>query len=307
MIASLSLLKKYMKINNHKRSVFFLTLMAAAFLALSEGGFLAYLLSLRKVLRSGSTPVIISTIAIFCLILMLVLYGRYLVDERASIKSTRHGLDRFVRKIEMGVVSPGAMSQIFLSSLSASLPSDIHKASQSRVKALGALVTCLLYGVFLLFLEPLLFLTSSCVACMVLFIKSKVNLDIIYLCNKRLLSIVRMYRDVKDNFADQSSDWFQESYRSSAEQIVSIDHRISRKQFENSLSMIFGRVLDFGICFSLLLYVVNVESIAYFLLVNLTRDIFLRSTGAALDNYVEMVIRGRTPNKMSMELAMEKR
>jgi hypothetical protein len=290
-----------------KRGIFYLTLAAASLLALSEGGFLAYLLSLREALKEGSSAAIVSIIAMFCTGLFFILYGRHVVNEKASLKSTREGLECFVRNIGVGVVTPRAMSQIFLSSISAGLPSDIHKTSLSRVKAMGGLITCFVYGAFLLYLEPLLFITSSCVAISVLVLKVRINLDIIYLSNKRLLSIVRMYRNVKEIYTDKCSEWFEDNYKSAAEEIVSVDHKISRKQFESSLVMIVGRALDFGICLLVLLNLMHVESIVYFLLVNLTRDIFLRSSGAILDSYVEAAIKGRMPNKVSNDLSITKR
>ena len=41
------------------------------------------------------------------------------------------------------------------------------------------------------------------------------------------------------------------------------------------------------------------ESIVYFLLINFTRDIFLRSCSAALDYHVDAALKGRVPTKVS--------
>ena len=78
------------------------------------------------------------------------------------------------------------MSQLFLSSISANLPSDTQKSILSRIIAVGSLTSVVFYGLFLLYLEPVVFLVSSSIAYIMTIIKSKIAVDIVFLSNCRV-------------------------------------------------------------------------------------------------------------------------
>ena len=79
--------------------------MAAVFFVAAEGGFLAYLLSLREVIQRGSVATVICLILSFCSIFILFLVAKHRLESQVVQHFTNKGLDAFVDNVATGVIS----------------------------------------------------------------------------------------------------------------------------------------------------------------------------------------------------------